>query len=675
MVVLGYDIWRARLGGDVDVVGRTVRVAGVPHTVVGVMPPDFRFPRNQQVWLPLRDVETLQPGEGAGVLIFGRLARGSSEVAAQAELETVAQRMALEHPEHYDRLRAQVVPFAMAANGWPRGGLRALPEVRLLQLPALILLLVACLNVGLLILARCATRSAEIAVRTALGAGRMRIVAQVFTEALVLSVLSAGVGVLLFFGLAERLLDAVWSSDWLSLPYWMDLRLGAETVGWALALAAFSAAAASVLPALRVTGRGVAANIQRTGAAGSGLRFGGVTTALVVADLALAVAVVGSVVGIADKVGGAFTRGGPAAFPAEHYLAAGVRLPQGSPFAAEGDTLDDEARSARMAILERTLVERLRAEPRIRGIAMGSALPGMDHSRRTVEVDSWVAAIDRTWVRPGFFEAFDRPVVAGRAFQPQDLEGDRLGVIVNLAFQEEVLAGRSPLGLLLRYPTSGDSSPSYEIVGVAPDLGADPLNPSAGAAVYHVIGPGELGTLHMAIRLGPEPMSFAPRLRTLVGEVDPTAILDEPATLDRVVLEEKGVMAGATAGLALLAGILLALTASSIYAIMSYAVAQRTREIGIRTALGARPGRIAATIGRRAAFQLMAGTLLGMPVAGWLYFLIQEDPGTSRSAVLAAALVPGAGVVLLVGLAACAVPLVRALSVMPTEAIRADGSA
>ncbi|MGH3452111.1 MAG: ABC transporter permease, partial [Haloechinothrix sp.] len=385
VVVLGYDAWRARLGGDADVVGRTVRVAGVPHTVVGVMPPDFLFPRNEQVWLPLRDVETRQPGGDNAVLIFGRLARGVTDETAQAELTTVAQRMALDHPDHYVRLRAEVVPFAIAANGWPRGGLRAFPAVRLLQLPALILLLVACVNVGLLILARSATRSAEIAVRTALGAGRMRIVAQMFTEALVLSVLSAGVGVFLFFGLAKPLLDAVWSSDWMSLPYWVDLGFDAETVGWALVLATLSAAAASVVPALRVTGKGVAGNIQRARAAGSGLRFGGKATALVVADLAVAVAVVGAVVGIGEKTRLAFTRGGPTAFPAEHYLAVEVRPPQGSPFAAEGDPVEDEARAARMAILERTLVERLGAEPRVQGIALGSALPGTNHSRRRVE--------------------------------------------------------------------------------------------------------------------------------------------------------------------------------------------------------------------------------------------------------------------------------------------------
>jgi predicted permease len=670
VVVLGQDVWRSRLAGDPDAIGRTVRIAGVPYTVVGVMPEGFFFPRRESMWLPFRGGDAPEPGVGPSVLVFGRLATGAGRETAQVELTAVGQRLALDRPNVYGRLRAEVVSFAAAASGWPRGGLRARPQVRLIQLPALMLLLVACLNVGLLILARSATRAAEFAVRTALGASRMRIVTQVFAEALVLSLVAAGLGTLLLSVVMQRLLDPAWSSSWTRLPYWAvpDLSLG--TLSWVLVLAALSAAAVSILPALQVTGRGVAADLRHTGGGGSGLRFGGKATVLIVVDLAVAVAVVGAAAGMGDKIDAVLGQGDPSGIAADRYLAAGVRLPQNDPLAA--DSVEGEGRTTRMALLEQALVERLGTEPQVTGIAIGSALPGMDHSRRYVEVDGRLDAIDRAWVRPGFFEAFDRPVVAGRAFRPGDLDGDRPAVVVNIAFQEEVLGGRNPLGLLLRYPTSGDGSPSYEIVGVAPNLGADPLNPSGGAAVYHPVGPGELTTLRMAIRLGPEPTSFTPRLRRLLAEIDPTAILDEAVALDRAVLEARGVVVGAAAGLAVLAVILLGLAASGIYAIMSHAVARRTREIGVRAALGAGPGRILVTIGRRAAVQLAAGTALGMPLAGWLFRLVRDDPGTAPSAVVAAATVPGICVMVLVGGLACTVPLVRALRVTPTEAIRAE---
>lgn len=671
VVVLGYDVWRSRLAGDPDVIGRTVRIAGVPHTVVGVMPEGFFFPRRESMWLPFPSLEGANPGVGQGVLVFGRLAAGASRHAAQVELQALRQRLALDYPDVYGRLRSEVVSFAAAASGWPRGGLRTRPQVRLVQVPALMLLLVACLNVGLLLLARSATRAAEFTVRTALGASRARIVGQVFAEALVLSVLAAGLGTLLLNLVMQRLLDPAWSSSWTRLPYWAVPHLSLGTLSWVLVLAALSAAAVSVLPALQVTGRDVATNLRHTGKGRSGLRFGGMASVLIVVDLAVAMGVVGAVAGIGDKIKAAMGDGDPGGIAAEQYLAIGVRLPQGDPFASDSAEGDD--RRTRMAVLEEALVEQLRAEPEVRGIAIGSALPGMDHSRRYVEVDGRLDAIDRAWVRPGFFDAFDHPVVAGRAFQPSDLDGDRLAVIVNMAFQEQVLGGRSPLGLVLRYPSSGDDSPSYEIVGVAPDLGADPFNPSGGAAVYHPIGRGELTTLRMAIQLGPEPTAFTPRLRRLLGDIDPTAILDEAVALDRVVLEARGVVVGAAAGLAVLAVILLGLAASGIYAIMSHAVSRRTREIGVRAALGAAPGRILATIGRRAAIQIAVGTAFGMPLAGWLFRLVRDDPGTAPAAVVVAATVPGMCVMLLVGGLACTMPLVRALRVTPTEAMRAEG--
>ena len=255
VVVLSHDLWQSRLEGDPDVVGQTVRIGRVPHTVVGVMPEDFLFPYRDHLWLPLRVKESAEPGEQAPVhLIFGRLSDGISPEEAQLELSTLGARMAAEFPVTHARLEPRVVPFTTGLFGFSGRGLKDEVGFYVFQVLAVLVLAVACANIGMLIFARTASRSSELAVRTALGASRTRIVAQLFTEALVLAVLAAGVGLVLanwISGRFEWLLDL--------MPYWIDLGMTPRTVLFGLSLAVFSAAIVGVVPALKVTGKSGAA--------------------------------------------------------------------------------------------------------------------------------------------------------------------------------------------------------------------------------------------------------------------------------------------------------------------------------------------------------------------------------------------------------------------------------
>ena len=671
VMVIGEDLWRARLAADPDAVGRVLHIGGAPYTLVGVMPTGFGFPVRQQLWLPLQDTPAGEPGDGVRVEVYGRLADGATGPTAEAELETVLGRTASAFPEAYRLLTADVAPASVAGRlGFSDGRIRAAPELWLLRAPGLMLLLVACANVGLLVFAGAATRASELAVRTALGASRRRLVAQVFTESLVLSVVAAGVGLLFLHWVTSRHLDTVVATLQANVPSGFDVGLSWKTGLAALGLVVLSAAAAALIPALRVTGTSLQRSLQRGGPGGGGIRFGRVSTVLVVADVAVAVAVIGLAVGVWDRVGPAVSGSGDLPIPVEEYLAARVRLPMPiAPFDSGADT----TRVARMARVQREIVERLIADPRVGGVAVASSLPGMGYSRRLVEVETGIHPIDQGWVDVQFFEGLGQPVLAGRAFRPEDLEGDRRAVIVNAAFVRRVLGGASALGREIHYPSDGESAPRFEIIGVAPDLGMDPLNPRGGAGVYHPVAPGELSAPWLAVHLGHDAVSFAPRLRRLAADVDPAAIVEHTMTLGDVAPgDDLTLMLAAMTASALLATILLGLAASGIYAIMAFTVARRTREIGVRAALGAGRGDIAATIGRRAALQISLGVAVGMPMAGRIYFLTQEDPAATGAAVVAAVL-PAVGTMLLLGSIACSGPLLRAMRVPPTEAIRADG--
>lgn len=678
VVVIGHDLWQSRFAGDRNVVNRTVRIGGVVHTIVGVMPKGFLFPVHEQMWLPLRLPPAGEQGRGAPLYVFGRPANGVTPDRAEAQMGVLRQRMSTDFPGVYDVLTPEAVPFAVALQGSPRGGWRAIPGTWMISVGAIVLLMVACANVGLLIFAQTAARSAELSMRAALGADRMRIVAQVFVEVLVLAVVSTAVGLLLVQLLLGRLVSTVWFPTG-GLPWWIDLGVTPGMVVKALLLAIVSAAVASIIPALRVTGRRMQQSIRRAGSSGAGVRLGPVSSALIVVDMAMAVAVVGLVVGISERMKDVAL--GQPGFPADQFLSAQITVSDASP-AVEADTLTAAARTARVAPIQRALVERLQAEGGVRGVAIADVLPRMDHGFGLAEVQGGTPGdrygaheVDVAHVDPGFFAGLGQRILTGRDFNEGDLRGERTAVLVNRTFAEKTLKGKNPVGQRIRYRAPADGEPGawMEIVGVVPDLGTNLMEPQhGGLAVYHPAAPGEIYPMRVAINIGPTPTSFAPRLRELASRVDPSVIVTEPEALDEVFPSGWSMMSGMRIGWSVFVGILLVLAVSGMYTMMALSVAQRTREIGIRTALGARSSHIVTAIGRRAAIQLAIGALLGMPLAGWVYFQIQGMYDATAPSAYVVALVPGVIAMLLIGLLACTVPLMRALRIVPTEAMRAE---
>lgn len=667
VVLVSHTFWVDRLASDSTAVGTArIELGGVPHTVIGVMPPGFHFHYQVQLWVPIQQPTTAGDA-GPSWVVFGRLADGVSWQTAEAEAVGIGPALDPERPgERAERLRPAVVPFAEGLFGLGRGGLGEEQGFVLIQGIALFVLVVACLNIGMLMLVRTLSRSREIAVRTALGARRSRIVAQLFVEALVLAVVAAGAGLVVADQAAARLhfMQRL-------LPYWFDLGVRPTTVAWALALAVLSATVVGIVPALKATGHSVQRSIQRASAARTGVRFGGVSSLLIVADVALAVVAVGIAIGMSDSLRSA--AGGEATVAAGEYLAVQVSRQDGG----------------RLGAFEERLVARLESEPRVRAIAVADRLPGMDGGGPRFEVlgrevamggDARRASLIR--VRPGFFAALEQPVASGRALRALDRSPDAGHVVVNSQFVVEFFAGRDPVGSYIRpVPRDGEVAPPeaglaaaddgwLEIVGTVGDIRRSASERREGPMVYTAMPEESVGRIALALRVPEDPTSFAPVVRELVHALDPTVVMEEPQVLADVESFDDNVLGWFVLGVQSMIAILIAMAASGTYALLSFTVGQRTREIAVRSALGSPKGAVLMAIGRRALMQIGAGATLGMMATGAFYYLATRDGWVPVVSPLLLTVAAGLAVFLVVAVVAFVGPTRRGLRIEPSRALQ-----
>ena len=675
VVVIGHHLWLSRMGGVPDVVGKTIRIGGVPHTVVGVMPEGFLFAYRDHLWLPLRySPLDSTPGGGPTGRIMGRLAKGVSIEQARREIEILGQRMASQFPQTHAQLQPQVVPFTSVLTEIDS------PEAKLgilvTQTLAVLLLALACANVGILILARAATRSAELAIRTALGASRARIVSQLFIESLLLAVLAAGVGLLMLQVVARRPAELL-----ASLPFWIDFDVSLKTTALAMSLAVVSAAIAGVLPALKATSKGMHSAIQRAAGGNSGIRFGRGYSALIVSEVAIGVwfLTLGWTL-----LPSATAKPGGLGIQTDQYLSAALRIPRVDRSSGV-ETPDRPEFARRVAVAHRELVRRLSAEPGVGPVAIASALPGMSsHASRYVQIEglprppgspapAHLISVARADI--GYFDALGQPILSGRNFNAGDLGDDRSAVIVNTGFVNRVLGGRNPIGQRLRYWEPGKEPGPFAlaIVGVVGPLGMSATKPDADQGMYQAVAPGELHPVSFAIRVGSDPERFTPRLRSIVTAIDPGALIQNPAALDKVPNPEQRILVWSTYLIALLAGIAVVLSAACLYALMSFTVAERTREIGIRTALGAQASSIVSEIAKRAFRQLSAGVVAGGGLSALMLWSFDDrylNAGILNTANWPVTVGVIAIAVMVIGTLACVKPTLRAIRIRPMEALR-----
>jgi predicted permease len=669
VLVIGCEAWQRRFAGDRNVVGRTVTLGGVPRTVVGVMPEGFEFPTVHQFWIPLReDPLKYARGEGPSLSTFGRLAPGVTIEQAQAEIAAVAQQTAAAHPGSGLALRPLILPYSQQVVEDPA----MLWAMRAAQWFAGALTVVVAINLAILAYARTVTRLGEIAVRSALGASRKRILAQLYIEALALALVGAvaGLGLTRY---ALNLLQTI-NDTGESLPYWINFELSSAAVMFALGLAALSALIMGVLPGLKATGVSVSANLHELHGR-SGTRLGATWTTLIVAQVAVAVAVLPPAVFFASRVVRMELAG--AGFAAESVVVAEAGLGADAP-APNRD---------RVAAQQLELLARLEAEPGVKGVAFSSHVPGFAN-HRAIRFEDGVRVRARaehvpdvgitdalfpstTSVSVGLFDAYGVETLAGRAFTAADV--GTTNVIVNHSFVDMYLHEPNAIGLLFRFDNkTANAAPVrwYQIVGVVREFPAFQTNLARDAepTIYHPAGVGEMSPVLLSVRFAGEvPPTFIHRFRDIAAEVDPTLQLTDVSVLADLYATLRAPFRSIAWAAALVTASVLLLSAAGIYALMSFTVAQRTREIGIRTALGAPPRRVLLNVFRRAAWQVAAGVVLGSVLSASAFVAI--GVGVVRAMPLLLAV---AAIMALIALLATFGPARRGVRIQAIEALRAE---
>ncbi len=683
-VLLGHGLWQSRFGGDPEVLGRTITLNQQSYTVVGILPARFQYPEPFQLWTPLALGETggtfVRYGEGMMLLkAIARLKPGVTLQQAQAELQTIAQRIQPGGPTATPGGNPRPRGEGGEGEGGEGGGgsegaltlvglhEQVVGEVKgalLVLLGAVaFLLLIACANVANLLLARAAARQREMAVRAALGAGRWRIARQLLTESVLLSLAGGGLGLLL----------ALWGVQ--ALGQWNDAGLAAmHGIGidaWVLAftlgVSVVTGLVFGLAPAVQAWRTDVNAALKEEGRGEVGGHRHRLRHLLVVSEVALAlVLLIGA--GLLIK---SFSRlmEVNAGFRTEGVLTFQVTLTEGKPSAQKVHFIEQ-------------IVERLKALPGVQAAAATDSLPLTDFERITVaEVEGRppidfrnatpgeVRPLSRPTVTLDYFHAMGIPVKSGRAFTSEDTRPAAGVVIVNEAFEKHHFPGQSAVGKRIRL-MAGDA-PWATVVGVVSDVRQSGL---AGDVMPEVYSP-ELedvgGALSFVIRVAGDPAQLLSAVGAAVAEVEPNQPLHSLMTMEQRLANTTTSRRLNTALLGSFAAVALLLAVVGIYGVMSYAVAQRRREIGVRMALGAQQSDVLGLILHGGLRLTLLGVAIGLAgalaltryLSSQLYSVKATDPVTFLSVAVALT-----GVALL----ACWLPARRAARVDPMVALRAE---
>ena len=662
VIMLTWTGWQRRFGGDPNIVGKKAVLNDEPRTIVGVLPRTFEFAPSgsAEIWVPYRILGWRERRNAHWLFPVGRLKAGVSFAQAQASLSTFAAALGQQYTESNQHVGVQVVPLREQVVGQVR------PVLVLLMAAVGCFLLITCGNLAGLLLSQAVGRQREMAVRLSMGASRGRIVRQLLTESCVLSLAGGLAGVALSVWLLPAAMAAVPKSAMQSMPAWQGLHVdwGFLAVALAMALAAgaiFGLAPAFVAfrprlrEALTETGRGSSAGVEK-----HRLR-----NALVVSEIALAIVLLYGG-GLMLKSLAAVMHTDPG-FRTDNLLTLGVSLP------AKKYPKDEDA-----AAYYRRLIENVRALPGVTGVGSTDTLPltgGRNTSRmvreghRTANGEEETEANSRA-VSTDYFRVMGIPLRAGRFLDARDIPGATRTAVINQTLADRLFPGQDPIGQRIDY-TYTPTPELREIVGVVGDENATALDAPPTPAIYESFDQSPEYYTSIVVRTTQSPESVAPAVERVIREMDASVPVFEVFTMQEIIARSPSIFLRRSPAylVAAFGAVGLLLAAVGLYSLLAYAVAQRSREMGIRMALGAQKRDVLSLVvggGMRlalvgVAMGIACALALGRLIASFLFHVSPSDPATVLGVC---------ALLLLVALAAAGQPALRAASVDPMRALR-----
>ncbi len=657
--VLAWSLFERRFGGDPSIIGRQIHLDGKPFTVVGVLPKWFSYPDAKvQVWVPYASglaPEFLEHHDYHFTRVVARLKPDVSLENALSQVEAVQYQL------HMQNLHAPVAEGVAPKRLLDDLGQDVKKPLIVLLCAVACMLLIGCLNVANLMVARSAARQKEIAVRSALGARRTALIREQLVESLLVSIAGGVTGALLSLGATQWLV-----SRWRDLPTAQNIRADGVVLAFACALVLATALLAGLLPAISSTGKGMIAAVQASWRSGAGSQS---RTALRKSLLTVEIAATVVLLIAAGLLLKSYWR----LRTADLGCATGNVLTMGYSLSAQKYDSPEKVNAFNEALLER-----VRALPGVRAVALGTVVPGAGYGGDdsfTISEHPAMApgaampdALIR-WADPGYFSALQIPLRSGRFFTSDDRAGRPKTTIISRQLAEQYFHGENPLGRHLH--VAAEENGNYQIVGVVADTLYRVGQPARPTMYFPVLNGGNYVQLSLAVRTSSDPLSISVPIQKQIAELDPERPVFDVLTMEQIIAQSLG-NASLSASLVLAFAVLsLVLASVGLYGVLSYLTTQRTGEIGVRMALGAQHWQILGLMlgdGLRAA---VYGLILGLAASAGAARLIQSmlygtkplDP--SIVATVAATL-------LVVAALACLVPALRASRINPMQALRTE---
>jgi predicted permease len=660
-LILGYDVWRDRYGSSRDVLGRTVRSDGITRTIVGVMPEGFAFPDRQRVWIPLAiDPLATERGKGPAYSVVARLKKGVSIEEANAQAMSIGALLEREYPKTNQGVVAFVRPFVES-----RLGPQIYRTLYTMLAAGIGVLLIACVNVANLLLARASLRSREIAVRMAVGASRSRVMLQFMAEVLILALAGGLVGFGLSWAGMKWFLSAITVDP---PPFFITFGLDYRVMLFIVAITIAAGLFAGLVPAFQATGKYVGEALKDESRGSTGLRIGRFSAGLIVGEVAVSCGLLISAGLMVKSMIQLKTIDFP--FAVDHILTARINLPR----------LQYPNDASCVRFYEQ-LLPKVNAIPGVEAATLSDGLPAAGNGTVAFQVEGVAYSRDSDYpiaregiVTPGYFKTFQTKVLQGREFTTLDRTGTLSVAMINESFARTYFPGKDPLGQKIKKGRADSKAPWLTIVGLVPDMMMEGIgnNNESGSGYYIPIAQSDVSNnVSIALRTRDDPGTITPQVRAAVASLNADLPIFDVRSMRQVIARGTWFYSVFSTFFIAFGVSALLLAVAGLYGVMSFAVTQRAREMGIRIALGAQKGRLVGLIMRKGAIRLAIGLVIGLGIglgmSGALKTLLYRVQPRDPMVLIAVPLVLAAA-----GLAANFIPARRVTKIDPVVALAAE---